>query len=192
MPDPPSTTHLGLSVSLFNIVGVWFGAMPICHGSGGLAAQWRFGARSGAAVVLLGLAKVILGLLAMIDDAGMLALLRRFPSAILGIMVLAAGVELARVARDLSDQKELWERASEEDRPKRLDEKQEAERWLVMLVTVAGCLAFKNDAVGFAAGMVWHWAVIGDKKLTERGWRWWRPRDHDHDHEREREPLLTR
>jgi hypothetical protein len=27
---------------------------------------------------------------------------------------------------------------------------------MVMLVTVAGILAFRNDAVGFLAGMAWH------------------------------------
>ena len=40
----PSITAVGLSVTAMNIVGCWFGAMPVCHGSGGLAAQYRFGA----------------------------------------------------------------------------------------------------------------------------------------------------
>lgn len=40
LPDlqAPSTTSLGLSVMAINLVGCWFGAMPVCHGSGGLAA----------------------------------------------------------------------------------------------------------------------------------------------------------
>ena len=46
LPDreAPSITAVGLSVFLMNIMGCWFGAMPVCHGSGGLAAQYRFGA----------------------------------------------------------------------------------------------------------------------------------------------------
>ena len=35
-PEAPSTTSLGLSVAIANLVGCWFGAMPVCHGSGGL------------------------------------------------------------------------------------------------------------------------------------------------------------
>ena len=42
----PSITAIGLSVAGMNLFGCWFGAMPVCHGSGGLAAQYRFGARS--------------------------------------------------------------------------------------------------------------------------------------------------
>ncbi|KAF2155091.1 hypothetical protein K461DRAFT_266408 [Myriangium duriaei CBS 260.36] len=177
----PSTTEVGLSVAMFNLVGVWFGAMPICHGSGGLAAQHRFGARSGASVVILGGVKLLLGLF--VGDA-VLPLLKKFPHALLGVMVLAAGVELARVGRDLSDQNALWEEAEGESG--KLDDAQVAERWLVMLVTVAGCLAFKNDAVGFAAGMVWHWGVVGQRYLERRGGLLGRRRRDD-----EREPLLN-
>ncbi|MCF7643722.1 putative sulfate/molybdate transporter, partial [Acinetobacter johnsonii] len=59
LPDlpTPSVTSIGLSVALMNLTGTWFGAMPVCHGAGGLAAQFRFGARSGASVILLGLLK---------------------------------------------------------------------------------------------------------------------------------------
>ncbi|GAM85645.1 hypothetical protein ANO11243_036520 [Dothideomycetidae sp. 11243] len=175
-PSYPSTTSLGISVAAFNLVGAWTGAMPICHGSGGLAAQYRFGARSGASVIVLGLVKLLLGLFA----AGpLLALLGTFPAALLAVMVLAAGVELARVAADLSDQHALWGHAADQDgeRGPGLDEGLVAERWLVMLVTAAGCLAFKNDAVGFAAGMVWHWGVVANRKVEQKGGTsWWRQR----------------
>jgi hypothetical protein len=46
-----------------NLVGCWFGAMPICHGAGGLAGQYKFGAKSGASVAFLGTAKLVLGLI---------------------------------------------------------------------------------------------------------------------------------
>nr|POE54351.1 molybdate transporter 1 [Quercus suber] len=166
-PPTPSTTSIGISVALANLVGCWFGAMPVCHGSGGLAGQYRFGARSGASVVILGAIKLILGLF--VGDA-IVPLLQRFPKSLLGVMVLAAGVELAKVAQDVGrngKQRGLWERAEEEhDVSQRslalTEEKGEAERqdaWMVMLVTVAGCLAFRNDAVGFLAGWLWHWAM---------------------------------
>ena len=31
---------------------------------------------------------------------------------------------------------------------------------MVMLVTATGCLAFKNDAVGFIAGLCWHYGLV--------------------------------
>ncbi|CAJ0753487.1 2509_t:CDS:2 [Entrophospora sp. SA101] len=37
---------ISISVGLMNIIGCFFGSVPYCHGSGGLAGQYRFGARS--------------------------------------------------------------------------------------------------------------------------------------------------
>lgn len=163
-PAAPSLTSLGLSVGLANLIGCWFGAMPVCHGSGGLAGQYRFGARSGASVIILGLVKVILGILA---GETIIPLLQRFPKALLGIMVAAAGVELAKVGQSLDETQDLWEEAEQDnddaiqdiDKRRRLNEQDRRDRWAVMLITVAGCLAFKNDAVGFIAGMLWHWGL---------------------------------
>lgn len=164
-PPPPSTTSLGLSVALSNLVGCWFGAMPVCHGSGGLAGQYRFGARSGASIIILGSVKLLLGLFA--GDA-VVPMLQRFPKSLLGVMVLAAGVELAKVGQSVSDSADLWARAEREQAEDRraweekraIAEKEGKERWMVMLVTAAGCLAFKNDAVGFVAGLCWHYGLM--------------------------------
>jgi len=163
-PPSPSTTSLGLSVGLTNLVACWFRAMPMCHGSGGLAGQYRFGARSGASIIVLGLIKVILGLFA---GESIVPLLQRFPKALLGVMVLAAGIELAKVGQSLDDQMDLWEEAEAEndesqlsgDKRGHFNEQERRVRWTVMLVTVAGCLAFKNDGIGFLAGLLWHWGL---------------------------------
>ena len=171
LPDiqSPSTTSLGLSVAGINLVACWFGAMPVCHGSGGLAAQYRFGARSGASIIFLGLLKLVLGLFA---SEVALRYFLNFPKVLLCILVIAAGLELVKVgeslntvgARDLSaldrstvdahgdgdvdDDKECaWLTGEERKR-----------RWGVMFMTVGGILAFKNDAVGFLAGMLCHWS----------------------------------
>ncbi|CAH8277451.1 unnamed protein product [Arabidopsis lyrata] len=45
-----SATTVSISVGVMNLIGCWFGAMPVCHGAGGLAGQYRFGARSGLSV----------------------------------------------------------------------------------------------------------------------------------------------
>jgi hypothetical protein len=172
VPPTPSTTAVGFSVAIFNIIGCWFGAMPICHGSGGLAGQYRFGARSGSSIIILGIIKLVLGLF--VGDA-IVPLLQRFPKGLLGIMVLAAGVELAKVGQSVGDARDLWERAEEDANggdvrgSKEAVEKERGERWMVMLITVAGCLAFKNDAVGFFAGLVWHWGLRVPDRI-ERTW----------------------
>ncbi|KAF2304515.1 hypothetical protein GH714_032872 [Hevea brasiliensis] len=46
-----SATSLSVTVGLMNLVGCWFGAMPCCHGAGGLAGQYKFGGRSGVGVL---------------------------------------------------------------------------------------------------------------------------------------------
>ncbi|KAG6041887.1 hypothetical protein E4U41_000733 [Claviceps citrina] len=144
----PSVTAIGISVAAMNLSGTWFGAMPLCHGAGGLAAQYRFGARSGASVVFLGLIKLLTGLL--FGDT-LIGLLRSYPKSLLGIMVLAAGVELAKVGHTLN------KGAPDPGAVSAADE-ESLERWTVMLMTTAGILAFRNDAVGFLAGMLCHCA----------------------------------
>lgn len=186
LPDTPapSVTSMGISVALMNLIGGWFGAMPVCHGSGGLAAQYRFGARSGASIILLGLFKVIFGLL---FGETLVGLLGQYPKSILGVMVLAAGLELAKVGESLNHgARDLWE-ASESDatpnelgeggeeetkRQRDLTDEERRQRWTVMFMTVGGLLAFKNDAVGFAAGMLCHWFYrLPELMVTLRKWR---------------------
>ncbi|KAF2091904.1 hypothetical protein K490DRAFT_53073 [Saccharata proteae CBS 121410] len=159
----PSVTAIGSSVAAMNLIGCWFGAMPTCHGSGGLAAQYRFGARSGSSIIILGVIKMALGIF---GGQGLVALLGRFPKSLLGVMVLAAGVELAKVGESLNaGARDLWEDAEMEQndtlgkRMREPDEQERKDRWAVMLVTVAGLLAFRNDAVGFVVGMLWHWGL---------------------------------
>lgn len=162
-PPTPSTTSIGFSVALANLIGCWFGAMPICHGSGGLAGQYRFGARSGSSIIILGGIKLLLGLF--VGD-GILPLLQRLPKSLLGITVLAAGVELAKVGQsvgkvhDVSKRAEVTNEDEQPDGTAPKDGQQEVDdAWMVMLITAAGCLAFKNNAVGFVAGLIWHWGL---------------------------------
>jgi MFS superfamily sulfate permease-like transporter len=165
----PSVTAMGISVGLMNLIGGWFGAMPVCHGSGGLAAQYRFGARSGASIIILGLFKAFLGLF---FGESLVELLRQYPKSLLGIMVLAAGIELAKVGESLNyGARDLWEASdirNNNDRggngleglktQRSLSDDERKERWTVMMMTIGGLLAFRNDGVGFLAGMLCHWS----------------------------------
>ncbi len=174
----PSTTELGLSVAAINLVGCWFGAMPVCHGSGGLAAQYRFGARSGASVMLLGAFKLVFGLF---GGESVVALLKEFPKSLLGVMVIAAGLELAKVgeslntaARDLYEDP-LAEVDEENEDPavnkikREPDAEERSRRWTLMLMTIGGSLALRNVAAGFAAGMLCHWSFQWHNRFEK--WR---------------------
>lgn len=163
--ETPSVTAIGMSVAGMNLLGCWFGAMPVCHGSGGLAAQYRFGARSGASIISLGLLKLLLGIT---FGESLKHLLNRFPVAFLAVMIIAAGLELASVgeslntsrARDLS--KEGTQRITE------ITDEEKKRRWTVMLVTAGLLIAFKNDAIGFLAGMCCHWSFQLASLLSRR------------------------
>lgn len=174
----PSTTSMGLSVMAINIVGCWFSSMPVCHGSGGLAAQYRFGARSGASVIFLGLIKLLLGLF-----AGQFTqnLFSEFPNSLLSIMVIAAGLELANVGESLNTAGARDLKGDDHDvdhgdvphgfgykKAADLTDEEKKRRWAIMIITVGGVLAFRNDAVGFLAGMLAHWSFQIHDHVEER------------------------
>ena len=88
--------RIAIAVGLMNFVACPFGGMPICHGSGGLAGQYEFGARSSLSMVILGSAKLLIGLL---FGAAAVAWMYAFPSSILAVFLMVAAVGLARASR---------------------------------------------------------------------------------------------
>ena len=87
--------RMATSVGLMNLASVPLGGMPVCHGAGGLAAQYHFGARTGGAVLLLGGLKVAAGLALLIVPA---AAVTQFPRPILAVLLIAAGWRLSAAA----------------------------------------------------------------------------------------------
>jgi hypothetical protein len=67
--------------------------MPTCHGAGGLAGQHRLGANTGVSMILLGVFKIGLGLLA--SRGSLLTILDALPASVLGVLLVLAGHELA-------------------------------------------------------------------------------------------------
>ena len=53
---------LSLTYAVMNLVNPWFGGVPTCHGSGGLAGHYTFGARTGGSLIIYGSLFLILGL----------------------------------------------------------------------------------------------------------------------------------
>ena len=93
-------TIRGLSASLgiANLFAAWAGGMPMCHGSGGVTAHYRFGARTGGANLVIGGLFVTMALLFGRSLASLFAVL---PSPVLGILLAYVGVEHARLLRDI-------------------------------------------------------------------------------------------
>lgn len=74
-----------------NVVGCWFGVMPCCHRAGGFAGHYRwFGGRTGVCVALLGVAKLVMGL---VLGTSLVKILNQFPVGFLGVMLFFAGIE---------------------------------------------------------------------------------------------------
>lgn len=117
---------LALNMGLMNVVAPFFGGMPMCHGAGGLAGQYYFGARTGGTNIIEGLIEISLGLWFSKSIANLFI---AFPSSIIGAMMLLVGIELAKFAADLRERE-----------------------FLIMGVTTAVSLA-SNMAIGFATGV---------------------------------------
>jgi len=124
-----SVTSLSVTVGLMNLVGGWFGAMPCCHGAGGLAGQYKFGGRSGGCVALLGAAKLVLGF---VLGSSLAHFFNQFPVGILGVLLLFAGIELAMASRDMNTKEDSF----------------------VMLICTAVSLVGSSAALGFLCGMI--------------------------------------
>lgn len=93
------------TMGVANIPAGLLGAVPMCHGTGGLVAHHRFGARTGAAPVFLGLLLIATAL-----GFGQLgfALLASIPNAVLGVLLIFAGLELCPLVRSLKTNEEYF------------------------------------------------------------------------------------
>jgi MFS superfamily sulfate permease-like transporter len=97
--------NLALSSGFANLALAPFGALPMCHGAGGLAAHHRFGARTGLAPVIIGALLLGLGLV-LADQAG--ALLAVIPLAAVGALLLFSAADLAFSRRLFDARPSCW------------------------------------------------------------------------------------
>ena len=103
-PDRKVTAKtISLDHGVMNLISACIGGIPMCHGAGGMAGHIRFGARTGGALVILGLIVLLTGLF--LSDSVAL-LFQVFPRPILGVILFFAGVELALVVRDIKLKKQ--------------------------------------------------------------------------------------
>ncbi|PTB92896.1 benzoate transporter [Marinobacter sp. B9-2] len=95
--------RLSVSTGLANLFLVPLGALPMCHGAGGVAAHHRFGARTGMAPALLGT-----GLLLVAFVPGGLSMIAAIPMAGLGALLFVAATELALSRRLWTAKPSCW------------------------------------------------------------------------------------
>ena len=96
---PLSVRQIGLTYSLMNLINPWFGGIPTCHGSGGMAGHYAFGGRTGGSVILYGGLYLLLG---MFFSGGFEQVIRVFPLPVLGVLLLFEGLTLIALVRDVA------------------------------------------------------------------------------------------
>lgn len=96
---------LTLSMALANLLSFVVGGMPLCHGAGGLAAHYRFGARTAGSNLMIGILFMALAVFLGIHALSVVYLL---PMAILGVLLIFAGGQLALTIIDMKTRKDLF------------------------------------------------------------------------------------
>jgi hypothetical protein len=124
---PVNEGRIATSTGLMNLLSAGVGGVPMCHGAGGMAGHVQFGARTGGAVVILG---IILLATAVFFSGSVATLLRLFPAAVLGVILFLTGAQLALGSCDFS--------------------KDKGERFVTL---ATGALAIWNVGIAFVVGM---------------------------------------
>ncbi len=102
----PSVRKIGITYGLMNLVAPLFGAVPVCHGCGGMVGFHAFGARTGGAPVIYGAMYLVLGL---VFPRAFAEVVRVFPLPLLGAILTVEAVGLMSMVRDVADDKRaLW------------------------------------------------------------------------------------
>ncbi len=96
---------LSITMALGCIFSFFLGGMPLCHGAGGLAAHYRFGARTAGSNYMIGSIFVLLVLLL---GSGILTVIYLLPMAMLGVLLLFAGSQLALTIQNVDHKKDLF------------------------------------------------------------------------------------
>jgi SulP family sulfate permease len=128
--DSQKVTYRALTISmaLANLLSFVVGGMPLCHGAGGLAGHYRFGARTAGSNLMIGILFLALAFFLGIHALSVVYLL---PMAILGVLLIFAGGQLALTVIDMKTRKDLF-----------------------VSLLILGITLASNLAVGFLVGIV--------------------------------------
>jgi MFS superfamily sulfate permease-like transporter len=131
--------NLIANMAIMNMATPFIGGMPLCHGSGGLAAQYLFGARTGGAILMEGLIELTLGLF---FSQSLLAIFTAFPPFIIGVMLILTSLELGRLSFKIERDADV----------------------VVMLLTAVISTTF-NIAAGFVSGLLLYFGL--ERKIVK-------------------------
>jgi SulP family sulfate permease len=126
-----------ISMALANFLSFFLGGMPVCHGAGGLAAHYRFGARTVGSNLIIGLIFVVL---ATFLGNHALSIVNLLPMSVLGVLLLFAGSQLALTMVDIRERKDLF-----------------------VALVILGITLASNLAVGFVVGIATAYVLKSDK-----------------------------
>jgi SulP family sulfate permease len=126
-----------IGMALANFLSATFGGMPLCHGAGGLAAHYRFGARTAGSNIMIGGVFIVLAIL---FGSHSLAFINLLPLAVLGILLLFAGSQLCLTILDLTKRKDMF-----------------------VCLVVLGITLATNLAAGFMAGIAVAYLIKSDR-----------------------------
>ncbi len=128
---------LCISMALANLMSFFLGGMPMCHGAGGLASRYRFGARTGGSNLIIGAVFIVLSLLLGEHLMGVIYLL---PMAALGVLLIFAGAQLSLTLLDMNTRKEMF-----------------------IPILIVGITLASNLAAGFLVGIAVAYALKSEK-----------------------------
>jgi len=133
-----SNRNVCLSMALGNFFSFCLGGMPLCHGAGGLAAHYRFGARTAGSNLMIGFLFVAL---ALIFGDNIVSIFSLLPLSILGILLIFSGSQLTLTIMNLDNRKDYFVAT------------------LILGITLASNLA-AGFIVGIVAGNLLKWGKL--------------------------------
>lgn len=116
------------SMGLANALCFALGGMPLCHGAGGLAAHYRFGARGPGSNVIIG---TLFTALAIFLGPHALTAIKLIPLSIMGVLLVFAGSQLSLTILDIQHPKDMF-----------------------VVVSILGITLAANLAAGFIIGIL--------------------------------------
>ncbi len=128
---------LCLSMAVANLFSFFFGGLPMCHGAGGLASRYRFGARTAGSNLIIG--AIFIGM-ALFLGTQALSLIHLIPMSALGVLLIFAGGQLALTLLDVDTRKDLF-----------------------VTILILGITLASNLAAGFIAGIAIALILKSDK-----------------------------
>ncbi|GAB6909312.1 putative sulfate/molybdate transporter [Desulfosarcina cetonica] len=96
---------LCISMALANLLSFFIGGMPMCHGAGGLASRYRFGARTAGSNLIIGTLFITMALFL---GEHLMAVIYLLPMSALGILMIFAGGQLSLTLLDMQTRKDLF------------------------------------------------------------------------------------